>query len=290
MTFRESVDAKGLSLDMELEPQLFFFSDENLLQKTLAKIVENAVKFTNDGGIRLKARCTDDPKGSVEITIRDTGIGIAREKQKIIFEEFRQAEEGYNRPYEGSGLGLSIARKTVEMLHGSIRIDSEPGTGTTFVIILPSLGNNSEMVIKDDETVSHHGMVETATLPADPPLILLVEDNEANIELCRMYLKKEFRLDVANSGEISLEMLKKARYRAILMDINLGPGMDGIDAITEIRKISEYLYTPIIAVTGYTFRNEKEYIISRGADYYLEKPFLKKDLIDLLKEVLSAIN
>jgi len=123
---------------------------------------------------------------------------------------------------------------------------------------------------------------------SEPPLILLVEDNEANIELVKMYLKKNFRLDVATNGEISLEMVKTTRYQAILMDINLGPGIDGIDAITEIRKMPGYANTPIIAVTGYTFRNEKEYIISKGADYYLEKPFLKRVLIDLLLEIIAG--
>jgi CheY-like chemotaxis protein len=118
-------------------------------------------------------------------------------------------------------------------------------------------------------------------------MILLVEDNDANIELVKMYLKKDFRLDVATNGEDSLEMAKTEKYQAILMDINLGPGIDGIDAISEIRKMPEHIQTPIIAVTGYTFRNEKDYILSRGANYYLEKPFQKQVLLDLLKGILS---
>lgn len=286
-TFRESVITKGLELDLEVEQLLFLFSDENLLQNTLSKIIENAVKFTSQGGITLKAKYTDEQRGSVQIIIQDTGIGIPKEKQNIIFEEFRQAEEGYNRPYEGSGLGLSIARKSMEMLHGSILIESKPGVGTAFILTLPSMSHQIEKGVPEAKTIFIKETAHVEHLPAEPPLILLVEDNDANIELVKMYLKKDFRLDIATNGESSLEMVKKSRYQAILMDINLGPGMDGIDAITEIRKMPGYVNTPIIAVTGYTFRNEKEFIISKGADYYLEKPFLKQVLMDLLQEILA---
>jgi CheY-like chemotaxis protein len=149
------------------------------------------------------------------------------------------------------------------------------------------LTNQDSKVFPAEHAVTVSGTTPAANPLAEPPKVLLVEDNDANIELVRMYLKKDFLLEVATSGEQSLEMVKRCTYNAIMMDINLGPGIDGIDAITEIRKMPEYERTPIIAVTGYTFRNEKEYIISKGADYYLEKPFLKKVLIDLLKGVLS---
>jgi PAS domain S-box-containing protein len=285
--FRESVIIKGLNFDIQADEQLFFISDENLLQKSLVKIMENAVKFTTTGGITLKAKYAGNKNDMVQIVIKDTGIGIAREKQKLIFEEFRQADEGYNRPYEGSGLGLSIARKSVELLRGSIVIESEPGKGTAFIITLPSHGSQDKVVISPEKTETTSEVIRAEKAITELPMILHVEDNEANIELVGMYLKKHFRLDVATTGELSLEMVKKSKYQAILMDINLGPGMDGIDAITEIRKMPEYLNTPIIAVTGYTFQNEKEYIISRGADYYLEKPFRKQVLIDLLQGILS---
>jgi CheY-like chemotaxis protein len=285
--FRESIILKGLNLDVQADEQLFFISDENLLQKSIIKIMENAVKFTSTGGITLKAKYAGEKNDRIQIVIKDTGIGIAWEKQKMIFEEFRQADEGYNRPYEGSGLGLSIARKSTELLRGSIAIESEPGKGTAFVLTLPSHGSQQKMLLSPDETETTSAVIPDKKTITELPLIILVEDNEANIELVGMYLKMNFRLDVATTGERSLEMVKKSRYQAILMDINLGPGMDGIDAITEIRKMPEYLNTPIIAVTGYTFQNEKEYIISKGADYYLEKPFRKQVLIDLLQGILS---
>ena len=285
--FRESVILKGLNLDVQADEQLFFISDENLLQKSLIKIMENAVKFTSTGGIKLKAKYAGEKNDRIQIVIKDTGIGIALEKQKMVFEEFRQADEGYNRPYEGSGLGLAIARKSTELLRGSIAIESEPGKGTAFVLTLPSHGSQDKVLISHEKTETTSDVIRAEKTINEPHLILLVEDNESNIELLGMYLKRNFRLDVATTGELSLEMVKKSRYQAILMDINLGPGMDGIDAITEIRKMPEYLNTPIIAVTGYTFQNEKEYIISKGADYYLEKPFRKQVLIDLMQGILS---
>jgi len=285
--FREQIVNKGLSFETGVQQQLFLHTDETLIQKALWKIIENAVKFTSKGVISISANFTNENHEAVTIKIRDTGIGIPKEKQKIIFEEFRQAEEGYNRPYEGSGLGLSIARKTIELLNGSIQVESEPGTGTEVILTIPSHGIESGNTIIDTTPTESKGVNTVDPCTAPPPMILLVEDNDANIELVKMYLKKDFRLDVATNGEDSLEMAKTEKYQAILMDINLGPGIDGIDAISEIRKMPEHIQTPIIAVTGYTFRNEKDYILSRGANYYLEKPFQKQVLLDLLKGILS---
>ena len=118
------------------------------------------------------------------------------------------------------------------------------------------------------------------------PDILLVEDNIANIELVRLFAGKDYEMDVAKDGVTSLDLVTRKQYDCILMDINLGPGMDGIDAITEIRKMPSYSTVPIIAVTGYTFRNEKDFIISKGANYYIEKPFSREQLLGILREVI----
>jgi len=114
-----------------------------------------------------------------------------------------------------------------------------------------------------------------------------VEDNDANIEVVRLYLRKGYHLDVARDGETSLLMANEKRYDCILMDINLGEGMDGMDAITEIRKIPFYANIPIVAVTGYTFRNEKEEIIHKGASHYIEKPFTREKLTGILSKVIG---
>ncbi len=273
---------KGLSLEVRLPEVFTIVTDEHLVRRTLFNLVENAMKFTTTGGITISGKIT--PSGEAEIRVCDTGIGIAPEKQNVIFEEFRQAEEGYNRPYEGSGLGLAIARKAVNTLKGTIALVSDAGKGAEFIITLPQ-GTEAEVL---------QPAIAPGTTPAAetgvacvPPLVLLVEDNDANVDLVRLFLRKDYRLDVAKDGETSLEMAKKTKYEVILMDINLGPGIDGIDAITEIRKMAEHQNTPIIAVTGYTLRNEKDFIISKGANHYIEKPFTRQVLLDLMKEITT---
>jgi signal transduction histidine kinase len=273
---------KGLQLELPGKSSVKIITDRHLLGRAIANIFDNAVKFTSQGTVSVDLALSGPVQSMVTITVRDTGIGISPEKHNLIFDEFRQAEEGYNRPYEGSGLGLAIARKCVSLLGGTIGVQSELGKGSTFIITIPT---NTTRPEEAGRKSPQQPLPETGQAGAEPPSVLLVEDNDANIELVRIYLKNDYLLDVAKDGESSLEMVRKKRYEIILMDINLGPGMDGIDAIAAIRQMEEYKKTPIIAVTGYTFRNEKEFIISKGADHYLEKPFLKKTLVDLMEKV-----
>ena len=115
-----------------------------------------------------------------------------------------------------------------------------------------------------------------------------MEDNDANIDLVKLYLQKGYKLDVAKDALTSIDLTNRNAYDGILMDINLGPGMDGGEAIEKIRQKPEYTDTPIIAVTGYTLQQEKEAILAKGANYYLAKPFNKKQLTGLLMEALGV--
>ena len=283
----EQAHGKGLDFTVFCDEQLSLKSDVSLLQRTIVDLVDNAVKFTKSGKVTINSCVASDKQDHIEIRISDTGIGIPNEKLSLIFEEFRQAEEGYNRPYEGSGLGLSIAAKCINILGGTLTVESKPGKGSTFTLKLP--------VNWIEEEASKKVVVASEPMKLAPkekseglePSILLVEDNNANIELIKLFLNEKYPIDVAMDGETSLEMVKQKHYDCILMDINLGPGIDGIDAITEIRKMPSYEDTPIVAVTGYTFRNEKEFIISKGANHYIEKPFKRDVLLGVLSEVLN---
>jgi len=276
-------EAKGLKVDLILEDDLPITSDATLLQRCLMEVLDNAVKFTDSGAISLWARYADATHGLILVDIKDTGIGIPKEKHGLILEEFRQAEEGYNRPYEGSGLGLSIATKSIQLLGGKLTFHSEVGLGSTFTLLVPVSWQGAEPDEKQEAEVSPPKPEPEKSREAKP-VILLVEDNEANAELVRLFLGKAYDMEVAETGEESLQMVHQKSYDGILMDINLGPGIDGTDAITGIRQLPAYAQTPIIAVTGYTFRNEREFIISKGADYYIEKPFTRQQLLEVLAE------
>ncbi|MCX6283055.1 MAG: response regulator, partial [Bacteroidetes bacterium] len=239
----------------------------------------------NTGEITVLLKQGANSSGDTMISIRDTGIGIPDEKREMIFEEFRQASEGYNRPYEGSGLGLAITRKSIHLLGCRLNVESEVGIGSTFTLFIPvGMASNDNKEIIAGKTIEP---AAAKVLSAESPLLLLVEDNDANIDLVKLFLKKEYRLDVAKEGLSAIELAGRNKYDCILMDINLGPGMDGGEAIELIRQKPEYFSTPIIAVTGYTLQQEKEAILKKGADHYLAKPFNKEQITSLLTYVFG---
>jgi signal transduction histidine kinase len=278
---RQSAESKGLEIVSRVDPFVYVHADEYLLHTFLNNILDNAVKFTSKGSIEVVLSGKNDHE--VTLMVTDSGIGIPIEKREVIFEEFRQANEGYNRPFEGSGLGLAITRKCVNLMNASLEVESEVGAGSSFRLILQRGFNQAT-----DQTQPHK---PSSTKRSPEPIvaatkILLVEDNDANIDLVKLYLNKYCSLDVAKDGLTSLKLTENNKYDCILMDINLGPGMDGGEAIEHIRKKPSYSHTPIIAVTGYTLQQEKEAILSKGADHYLPKPFNKAQLIELLDQVL----
>jgi len=282
-SIREMAKQKQLALNCLIEPGIFIQSDEHLLQSSLLNILDNAVKFTNEGKIDVVLKRGAMPSEDIIISIRDTGIGIPAEKREMIFEEFRQASEGYNRPYEGSGLGLSITRKCMDLLGFRLTVESETEKGTTFTMYIPS--GYAPRALKE-EMAAKPGLPKLIPgIISGSPLLLLVEDNDANIDLVRLFLKKDYRLDVAKDGLSAIELTGKNRYDCILMDINLGTGIDGGEAIEQIRLNPEYFTTPIIAVTGYTLQQEKEAILKKGANQYLVKPFNKPELTTMLNQL-----
>jgi len=282
MIYRPLIQEKHLSLNASLEGEMMVETDEHLIYHCLINLVDNAVKFTSSGSISIIASTESDPDPVVRITIADTGIGIAVEKRKLIFEAFRQADEGYNRPYEGSGLGLAISQRTLDLLGGRISVDSKEGQGSVFTIVIPALPQ-----VNLPTAVTQPSNTEKPSFTRLPS-VLLVEDNDANIELTSMFLRRNFLMEVAKDSGTALDMLNKDTYDCILMDINLGVGMDGIDVIRQLRKEGPNMHSPVIAVTGYALRNEKDYIIQCGADLYLEKPFTRDGLLSAIKEVLMS--
>jgi len=275
---------KGLSFNVEIHQPLFLKTDQKLFEISVRNITENAIKFTEKGRVEITGNIQGNNPPNIVINVSDTGIGIAREKHGLVFEEFRQANEGYARPYEGSGLGLSIAKKCITLLNGTLQLQSEPGSGTIVTITLPV--NGSVHDVTPDRNILHINESSPKIAKNEGQRILLVEDNDSNIDLVRVYVNRVFDLDIAKDSSSAINLVQNNQYDAILMDINLGPGPDGIDTIAGIRKIEGYQSTPIIAVTGYTFRNEKEFITSQGADHYLGKPFDKRTLLSTLERAI----
>lgn len=246
--------------------------DKNYFTTAVRNIIENAIKFTNEGEIIIQLDLNKDTK-SVIITVKDTGIGIPKDKFDIIFEPFRQVSEGTTRLYEGTGLGLSLAKKAIEYLNGFITVNSELNKGSVFTIILPVADYKIPQIEKTEYDINKTKKIKK---------LLYVEDDEININVVKMFLKDNYFLDSASDPITALEKIKNNSYDIILMDINLGPGISGADLAYTIKQFEKYKNTPIVAVTAYTSESQKQSFFEKGCTHYLAKPFMKNDLIKLL--------
>lgn len=276
--FTKSVEKKGLKLYTNFESKnLIGFFDDVLLTEVFTNLIENAIKFTAKGNIMISTNSNEE---SLIITIADTGVGIPVEKQKLIFEEFRQVSEGLSRGYEGTGLGLTIAQNFVKLMNGEISVESEVDKGTTFTIKFPNqhLSPNEDKVENDQKDVKR-----VTTLPN----ILYVEDDLITVDVIEKYMEKVGTMEIAVTGEIALEKIASKQYDVILIDINLGYGMNGKEFTRLVRNMPLYKNTPIIAVTAYAMLGDREECLAAGCSDYISKPFRKQNLIDLVKSALN---
>ncbi|MGD8777504.1 MAG: response regulator [Ignavibacteria bacterium] len=277
------IKAKAKNLEIFFEQdneELVAKIDPAMFDVIFNNIVSNAIKFTPKGSIHIK---TFRENGYDCFSVTDTGIGIPGEKHKIIFEEFRQVEEGVCRNFQGVGLGLSLVKKYVDLQKGKIFFESEVNKGTRFTIMLPTTYDKTKLKIKPGKTVEKFFPSRLEKKYG----VLLVEDDPTNIKITEIYLENYAVVDTALNGLQALELVKKNNYSAILMDINLGQGKTGIEVTKEIKKIDKYNDTPIIAFTAFAMDGDKENFLSEGCTHYLAKPFSREELITSLFEAVN---
>ena len=240
------------------------------------------MKFTDTGGISITASIKD---ATVIIEITNTCIGISDKGKILVWDEFRQESEGHGRHFEGTGLGLSIAKKYTELMGGKISVKDATGSGTTFTVEFPiadyvGLGTVKSQKNDSIKISKPHSRKELHT-------ILYVEDDKVAVEFVSRLLSGFYLLDVALSGEEALKKSAEKKYDAIIMDINLSHGMNGIQVTKLIRAIPGYLDTPIIACTAYAMPDEKENFLSHGMTHYISKPFTRQELLSQLANVFA---
>lgn len=290
-----SADRKNLEFSFDVHARPFVLIEAHRFRRVMSHLIDNAIKFTSSGSVTISlTTCQEKNQHWAEIKVSDTGIGIPKEHQGLIFDAFRQASEGYGRTFEGTGLGLTIARAIVGLSGGKITVESELQKGSTFRILMPETRKpiEKEKLVPAVENTGLEGMVlEMASEPAGltgetTPSILIVEDNLDNVDMTRIFIDSWAHLDVAFSGEEAILKCRKNRYDLILMDINLGPGINGLETTREIQKNPFYEGLPIMAVTGYTSTGDKERIFQAGCSHHLEKPFTKDQLRKAIMEAL----
>ncbi len=294
---------KNLNFYIEIDEAIpeALVCDEVRISQVLNNLLNNAIKFTEKGSVKLEAKllATNEEKASILFCIKDTGIGIPKDKLTSIFDTFSQVDGSITRRFGGTGLGLSIAKKIVEYYSGDIWVESEKGKGSEFYFKLELPVAKKEDLVSEDESL------EKSWTHFENAKILVAEDNITNQILINAILKK-FQIDVviANNGKEALEILSENEFELIFMDWHM-PIMDGVEALEVLRKaekgepldnnkISKGIYDKlqnrkyiVIALTAAAMKSEKEELLKKGFDAYLSKPLEKDELLKILKKYLN---
>ncbi|MES2881947.1 MAG: ATP-binding protein [Bacteroidota bacterium] len=277
--FHLKTKEKGLELDIKIDEELpdILQGDAVRLTQILVNLLSNAVKFTERGSIHLSARLLKKNEADVlvEIAVADTGIGIAQDKQRNIFERFQQAEAETTRRFGGSGLGLSIVKQLVDMHGGSIRVESEKDKGTSFFVTLTyKLPDTEELFNQALEADKKETIVQKIK-------VLVAEDNAMNQQLIGHLLDSwAMEYKMVATGIEAVEELKEDLYSIVLMDIQM-PDMDGYTATNIIRNTLK-IQVPIIAMTAHAMTGEKEKCLQIGMTDYVSKPIVETVLYNII--------
>jgi HAMP domain-containing protein/signal transduction histidine kinase/ActR/RegA family two-component response regulator len=293
-TFRHVADQKGLGFEIQMASNLpaTMFSDISRLQQILKNLLSNAFKFTARGGVLLTiGRVAQGPnENQVSFSVKDTGIGISIDKQKLIFEAFQQADGTTSRKYGGTGLGLTISREIARLLGGSIDVVSALEQGSTFTLYLPAFYVGADAVHEEEAEVVHHDSTPPAPLDLDfeGRKILLVDDDLRNLFALRTVLEsRNVTVLHAENGRVALELLQThPDIDLVLMDTMM-PEMDGLSATRAIRDITQFQKLPIVSLTAKAMKGDREKAIEAGATDYVTKPVDPDKLLAVVHRWLS---
>ncbi len=291
VTYKISTENKGLYFNADIDPRMpnVVVGDPTRLNQILNNLLSNALKFTEYGGITfsVKVLSQDAISSKMSFIVHDTGIGIPKEKQELVFSSFSQASNDTTRKYGGTGLGLTISKQLAELQGGNINLNSEDGKGSTFSLDITYKHGKAVAEQTASQSAKHAVVNKTDHTPS----ILLAEDNEINQLFVKTILKKSFNLMIAPNGKVVIDLLNKEHFDLILMDLHM-PEMDGYTATSVIRKMDdqEKRTIPIIALTAAAIKGEKEKCIAAGMDDYISKPFETQDLIDMIYKHIGGHN
>ncbi|MDA3943881.1 MAG: ATP-binding protein [Bacteroidetes bacterium] len=287
-TYQEAAKQKGLQIITDISKDAIATSDYETLSRVMNELVDNSLKYTEKGYIKIKTMVLSDEK-ILQIVISDTGTGIDKAYQEHIFEAFKQDNQSYSKQYQGAGLGLPLSKRLMDLIGGKLSISSEKTKGTTMTISL-SLSENppaANLLKKPPQKP-----VIYPVLPKELQ-ILLVEDDKPNMIVLTQLIKKYGNVVQAIDGDKALKLVKESVERdklfdLIFMDINLPAPWDGIKIIQFIKQHYEiYNQIPIIAQTAYGMSGDKERFLEAGFDFYLAKPVKPEELAEVIQIIVS---
>ena len=288
------IGEKKIELIMDVDRQIpsMLYGDELRIRQVLINLINNAIKYTEEGSVTVTIRQQSKKEGQVRlfISVKDTGAGIRQQDLNTLFDAFTQVDLKKNKGKEGTGLGLAISRQLVELMGGELSVTSEYGKGSEFYFTL-SQGIKSPDYVEDftevrEQPEEKEDDVFTFTVPN--ARILLVDDNEINREVAKALMEPfEMQIDVAHNGKEALEMVQKEQYDLVLMD-HFMPVMDGVEATRQIRVLEKEgdRKIPIIALTADAVQGVKEEFFSAGMNDFASKPIAMDDISRVLQQWL----
>jgi CheY-like chemotaxis protein/two-component sensor histidine kinase len=287
--FTHLVDAKGLEISISFDSNIpsIIIGDVVRLKQVLNNLISNAIKFTDYGDIQIILQQENQSSDITEIrfSVIDTGIGIAKEDISSIFDSFTQSRQLKSSKYGGTGLGLAISKQIIELMGGTIKVESEINKGSQFSFTIEfTIPKKQEFDFKKAKTIDE-------TFIIDKPLnILIADDFDDNREIIKLYLKKtRYKIDEAENGLEAVKKYKTHHYDIVFMDLRM-PIMDGYAAVREIRLWEEKLSKktiPIVAITAYGIKHEIEKSLDVGCQLHLTKPFTKEILLKIISSLIN---
>jgi CheY-like chemotaxis protein len=296
MAFLAKASQKGIQLRFQ-RPEtgaIRVYGDPLRLRQIVTNLISNAVKFTDNGWVNVLLTTSPhalEPgkpasgKMDVRVEVHDTGSGIPAEKLGHVFEKFTQADSSITRKYGGTGLGLAISRQLAELQGGSIRVESQWGSGSVFTLVIPmEPAPAAEKPRIVSEPVKAIGTGAQSR-------VLLVEDNLVNQKVVIAVLRKKgYHIDVAGDGQQAITMLDSAQhpYNVVLMDVQM-PVMDGMEATRVLRRNPRWQSLPVIAMTAHAMNGDKERCLEAGMNAYIAKPVQPNHLISMIEKYLLPV-
>ena len=285
---------KNLDLYMEIDENLpsILYGDDVRIRQVVNNFLSNAVKYTKRGHVILKISYSriDEDNINLRIDVKDSGIGIQKKDMENLFQNFTRLEEHKNRNIEGTGLGLSLTKRLVDMMHGEVLVESRYGEGSTFTAIIPQKVICEDGIGDMKQIFENYELSVGAMMPVPQFAgvhILVVDDMEMNrIVAKEMLLQTGAIVDVAGSGEEGLTLMKEQHYDLIFMD-QMMPDMDGIATFEEMKRMNhQNKTTPVIAMTANAVKGAKEMYLQHGFADYISKPIFEEKMWKILERFL----
>ena len=301
-TFQRASEEKGIELTCEIAPGIpgRVKGDSGRLRQVMVNLVDNAVKFTKKGKVEVEVTVTneDSEKVTVFFSVRDTGIGIPEDMRESIFAGFTQGDGSMTRQFGGAGLGLSICREIVQVLGGTLKLESRVGEGSGshfyFTLSFDKIHVPATPVGETEMTPGKPGTSSTGVNNLRKINILLAEDNKINQKLAIALVKKKgWKVTAVENGKEAVDAIidddykVKERFDLVLMDIQM-PVMDGVEATREIRKCKTLKSLPIVALTAHALKGDRERFLDEGLTDYIPKPIKYKQFYSTIEKYIKS--